>query len=71
MLNSNKRVMARRVVEVLPADAALNTGASLEAPETGAAGSVISVGWSVEADSADQRITLAQADQAISPGSRR
>ena len=65
MLNANKRVIARRTVEVLPADAALETGASLTTPESAAAGATIEVGWSVEAESADQRITIAKADQAI------
>jgi len=65
MLKANNRVIARQMIEVLGADAALNTGASLSAPETGAAGSVIEVSFTVEADSADQRVTLAKADQAI------
>ncbi|WP_371225486.1 vWA domain-containing protein [Roseovarius sp. 2305UL8-3] len=65
MLKANNRVIARKTIEVLGADAALNTGASLSAPETGVAGSVIEVGFAVDADSADQRITLAKADQAI------
>lgn len=65
MLNVNSRVLARRMVEVLPADAALETGASLSAPQTAAPGSMVEVSWSVESESADQRITLARADQAI------
>lgn len=65
LLKDNSRVLARRTVEVLPADAALNTGATLSAPASAAAGSVIDVSWSVDSDSADQRITLAKADQAI------
>ncbi len=65
MLKANNRVIARQMIEVLGADAALNTGASLSAPESGAAGSVIEVSFEVAADSADQRVTLAKADQAI------
>ena len=65
VLRDNNRVVGRRMIEVLAADAALNTGASLEAPTSGAPGAVIDVGWSVAAESADQRITLAKADQAI------
>ncbi len=65
VLNSNGRVLARRPVEVLPADAALNTGASLGAPTTAAPGVTIDISWSADTDSTDQRITLAKADQAI------
>ncbi|SLN22912.1 von Willebrand factor type A domain protein [Roseovarius albus] len=65
MLNANNRVITRHTVEVLPAEAALETGASLTAPENAAAGSTIDVSWTVESDSADQRITLAKAEQAI------
>lgn len=43
----------------------MNTGAEITAPDTGAPGSTIEVGWSVESESADQRITLARGDQAI------
>ena len=65
MLNEGRRVMARHKVEILAADAPLSSGASLSAPDSAAAGSQIEVGWSVESTSADQRITLARADQAI------
>lgn len=65
MLREGNRVLARQTVEVLAADAQLNTGAEITAPDTGAAGSTIEVGWSVGSDSADQRITLARGDQAI------
>ncbi|MEM7318899.1 MAG: hypothetical protein AAF408_07735, partial [Pseudomonadota bacterium] len=64
-LREGNRVLARQSVEVLSADAALDTGASLDAPETAAAGSTISVGWSADTSSADRRITLARGDQAI------
>jgi Ca-activated chloride channel family protein len=65
VLKEGRRVLARHPVEVLAADATLQSGASLLAPDTAATGATIEVSWSVESDSADQRITLAQADQAI------
>jgi len=65
ILREGGRVLARQPVEVLDADAALNSGAELTAPDTAAPGSTIEVGWTVEASSADQRITIAAADQAI------
>lgn len=65
LLREGPRVLARQTVEVLAADAPLNTGASLTAPDTASPGSTIEVGWTVQSDSADQRITLARADQAI------
>jgi Ca-activated chloride channel family protein len=65
MLNAGGRVVARYTVEVLAADAALETGASLSAPESGAPGATIEVGWSADDESADRRITLARSDQAI------
>ncbi|MEQ8924003.1 MAG: hypothetical protein RIE60_24675, partial [Roseovarius sp.] len=65
ILREGGRVLARQPVEVLDADAALNSGAELTAPDTAAPGSTIDVGWTVEAESADQRITIAAADQAI------
>jgi Ca-activated chloride channel family protein len=64
-LNEGTKVLARHSIEVLAADAALNSGAALEAPDRAAAGSTIAVGWRVDAVSADQRITIAKADQAI------
>lgn len=65
VLREGNRVLARQPVEVLAADAALDTGASLTAPDTAAPGATIEVGWSVDSDSADQRITLARGNQAI------
>ncbi len=64
-LREGNRVLARQTVEVLAADAALDTGASLEAPDSAPAGSSISVGWQSDSQSADQRITLARSEQAI------
>lgn len=65
MLREGNRVIARQMVEVVAADATLDTGGSITAPDVAARGSTIEVSWSVNADSADQRITLARGDQAI------
>ncbi|MBZ0123720.1 MAG: hypothetical protein K8F31_07515, partial [Roseovarius sp.] len=65
ILREGGRVLARRPVEVLAEDAALNTGATLSAPATAAAGSRIEVGWESDSDSPDRRITVAAPDQAI------
>ncbi len=65
LLREGSKVLARQTVEVLAADAQLNTGGEISAPDSGAPGSTIEVRWSVENDSADQRITLARGDQAI------
>ena len=64
-LANSTRVVARHAIEVVAADAALNSGAALTAPDTAAAGSTVDVGWTVDAAGGDQRITLARADQAI------
>jgi len=65
LLREGSRVLARQTVEVLAADAQLSTGGEITAPDTGAPGSTIEIGWTVESESADQRITLARGDQAI------
>ncbi len=65
VLEEGRRTLAMQPIEVLAEDATLERGASLDAPETAAAGSTITVGWTVENESADQRITFARADQAI------
>jgi Ca-activated chloride channel family protein len=65
ILREGGRVLARVPVEVLAADAALEAGASLSAPDTAAPGAVIEVNWDVSSDSADQRITLARGNQPI------
>ena len=53
ILREGGRVLARKPVEVLAEDAALNTGAALNAPEMAAAGSKIEVSW--ESDSGQRR----------------
>ncbi len=65
VLQQGKKVMARHNVEVLGKDAQLSSGAQLTVPETAAPGSEIEVSWQVDGDSADRRITVAGADQAI------
>ncbi|MFP4305554.1 MAG: hypothetical protein ACLFQF_11815, partial [Rhodosalinus sp.] len=65
VLDEGRRTMASTPIEVLAADAPLEQGARLKAPETAAQGEAIEVGWSVERESADQRLTVAGADQAI------
>lgn len=65
VLREGNRVLARQTIDVVPETAELNDGASITAPETAAAGSTVSVTWAVDEESADQRITLANPDQAI------
>ncbi|MDT8896484.1 VWA domain-containing protein [Halomonas sp. I1] len=65
VLKEGDRTMARHMIEVLATNAALESGASLSAPDTAAPGTVIEVDWSVKSDSTDQRITLARSNQAI------
>ena len=65
VLEEGKRTMALHKIEILAADAPLESGASLSAPETAAPGAEIDVGWEVETESGDQRITLARGNQAI------
>ncbi|MRU16630.1 VWA domain-containing protein [Roseovarius sp. A21] len=65
VLNEGKRVMARHSLEVLSKDAQLSTGAQLQAPDSATAGATIEVSWSVDGESADQRITLAKGNQPI------
>ncbi len=65
VLREGNRVLARHLIEVLAADAALETGARVTATDTAAPGAVIEVSWTTESASADQRLTLAGADQAI------
>jgi Ca-activated chloride channel family protein len=64
-LDEGRRVLARHRIEVLAADAPLESGASLDAPDRAAAGSTVTVGWTADSPGADPRIALARADQAI------
>jgi len=63
MLDAGDVVMARHAVEVLEADAPLDDGAGLEVPATAQPGQTVTVSWTGGSDSADQRVTLARADQ--------
>ena len=64
VLRQGARVLARQPVEVVAADAQLDTGATITAPDTAAPGTTIEIGWSVSSESADQRITIAREDHA-------
>ncbi|MFD1380483.1 hypothetical protein [Fodinicurvata halophila] len=64
VLDEGRRTLARHNVEIVDETAALDRGGSLEVPETAAAGETIEISWSVDTESGDQRIALAQADQA-------
>ncbi|GGO58495.1 Ca-activated chloride channel family protein [Roseovarius pacificus] len=61
-LERGDRVMARRPIEVLAADAPMDNGAGLVVPATAKPGEIITVSWTVEADDTDQRVALARAD---------
>jgi Ca-activated chloride channel family protein len=65
VLKQGTRVLARQTIDVVPATAALNDGAQITAPDVAAAGTTIAVSWRVDAESADQRITLASPSQPI------
>ncbi|QYX58250.1 VWA domain-containing protein [Roseovarius sp. SCSIO 43702] len=65
VLSEGRRILATQVMEVLAADAQLQSGATLEAPEAAAAGTTIDVGFTTGSTSPDRRITIAKADQAI------
>ena len=64
-LEQGDRVMARHPVEVLAADAPMDDGAGLVVPATGKPGETITVTWTGGTEGADQRVTIARADQAV------
>lgn len=64
VLNEGKRILASQDLEVVGADAPLDDGAGLSVPAQAGVGSTITVTWSSGSEGADQRITLARADQA-------
>ena len=64
VLDEGRRTLARAIVEVVAEDAALDTGGSLDAPETAAPGETVQVGWTSSSESDRQRISLARRDQA-------
>ena len=64
VLQEGARTVSSRILEVVGADAPLDDGAGLVVPSQAGPGETIAVSWSGSADSADQRISLARADQA-------
>ncbi|WP_164512247.1 vWA domain-containing protein [Oceaniglobus ichthyenteri] len=63
ILNKGHMTLATALLEVVGKDAPLDDGAGLSVPETAAPGSTITVTWTGENDSSDQRIALARKDQ--------
>ncbi|MDF3856435.1 hypothetical protein PFC51_19485, partial [Paracoccus pantotrophus] len=61
-LDRGDRVMARRPLEVLAADAPIDEGAGLKVPGTARPGDIVTVSWTIEAGDADRRVALARAD---------
>ena len=61
-LDRGDRVMARRPLEVLAADAPIVEGAGLMVPGTARPGDIVTVSWTIEAGDADRRVALARAD---------
>ncbi len=61
-LDRGDRVMARRPLEVLAADAPIDEGAGLMVPGTARPGDIVTVWWTIEAGDADRRVALARAD---------
>jgi Ca-activated chloride channel family protein len=64
VLNEGRRTLASHRFEVVAADAPLDDGAGLSAPAQAGVGETITVTWTGGADSTDQRIVVARADQA-------
>jgi len=64
VLQEGRRTMASHALEVVDANAPLDDGAALSAPEQASAGETVTISWAGGTDSADQRISLARADQA-------
>jgi len=63
-LDHGDRVMARRPIEVLAANAPMDEGAGLVVPATARPGETIVVRWTGGGESEDRRVALARADQA-------
>ncbi|WCR15756.1 VWA domain-containing protein (plasmid) [Paracoccus seriniphilus] len=63
VLDEGNKTLASASLEVVEADAPLDEGAGLSAPETAAPGETITVTWTGKGDGADQRIALARKDQ--------
>ena len=63
VLEEGKLTIASATLEVVHADAPLDDGAGLSVPESAAPGQTITVTWTGESESADQRIALARSEQ--------
>ncbi|TYB88404.1 VWA domain-containing protein [Oceaniovalibus sp. ACAM 378] len=63
VLEEGKKTLASATLEVVHADAPLDDGAGLSVPKSAAPGETITVTWTGESDSADQRIALARSEQ--------
>ncbi|WP_417270628.1 VWA domain-containing protein [Celeribacter sp.] len=63
VLDQGNKTLASASLEVVGADAPLDDGAGLSAPETASTGEVITVTWTGGGEGADQRIALARKDQ--------
>ncbi|MDX6751971.1 VWA domain-containing protein [Geminicoccaceae bacterium 1502E] len=64
VLAEGRGTIASAEVEVVEENAPLDSGASLDVPNTASPGEIVQVTWSVDAEGANQRITLATPDQA-------
>jgi Mg-chelatase subunit ChlD len=64
VLQEGDRTVSSRMLEVVGADAPLDDGVGLVVPSQASPGETITVSWSGGAGSADQRVSLARADQA-------
>ncbi|PWE18062.1 hypothetical protein DDZ18_00140 [Marinicauda salina] len=65
VLDEGDRTLARATIEVLDADAPIERGGSLSAPETAAPGATIDVGWRAEGEGGDRRVALARQGQSL------
>jgi Ca-activated chloride channel family protein len=63
VLEEGRRTLASASLEVVATDAPLDDGAGLDVPASARPGDVITVSWTGGSDGADQRISLARADQ--------
>ncbi|PVA06411.1 VWA domain-containing protein [Thalassorhabdomicrobium marinisediminis] len=63
VLEEGRRTLASAPLEVVGADAPLDSGAGLSVPETAAPGEVVTVSWTLENDGSDRRVALARKDQ--------
>ena len=63
VLEQGRRTLASAPLEVVGIDAPLDDGAGLSVPETASPGETITVTWTGESNSTDQRIAVAHKDQ--------